>query len=122
MEKFGCTTPFGYRQDNICKDNTRGKQALDLFHELVNKRHFIEECLYPCDFLKLSVISVRGRENEDTFKLDFNEYIKVTEAYHSYTELELIAEFGGYVGLFLGISVFQASHVVDKILDKLMTK
>ena len=117
MEKFGCTTPFGSLQDNICKDNTTGKQALDLFHELVNKRHFIEECLYPCDFVKLSVISVRGRENEDSFKLDFNEYIKVTEAYHSYTGLELIAEFGGYVGLFLGISVFDINQIISKTFD-----
>ena len=77
MEKFGCTTPFGYHQDNICKDNTTGKQALDLFHKLLNKRHFIEECLYPCEFLKLFVISVHGRDNEDSFKLDFNQYIKV---------------------------------------------
>ena len=117
MEKFGCTTPFGSLQDNICKDNTTGKQALDLFHKLLNKRHFIEECLYPCEFLKLFVISVHGRENEDSFKLDFNQYIKVTEAYYSYTELELIAEFGGYVGLFLGISVFDINQIFSKTFN-----
>ena len=117
MEKFGCTTPFGSLQDNICKDNTTGKQALDLFHKLLNKRHFIEECLYPCEFLKLFVISVHGRENENSFKLDFNQYIKVTEAYYSYTELELIAEFGGYVGLFLGISVFDINQIFSKTFN-----
>ena len=117
MEKFGCTTPFGYNHDNICKDNTTGKQALDLFHKLLNKRHFIEECLYPCEFLKLFVISVHDRENEDSFKLDFNQYIKVTEAYYSYTELELIAEFGGYVGLFLGISVFDINQIFSKTFN-----
>ena len=117
MKKFGCTTPFGYQRDNICKDNTTGKQALDLFHKLLNKRHFIEECLYPCEFLKLFVISVHGRDNEDSFKLDFNQYIKVTEAYYSYTELELIAEFGGYVGLFLGISVFDINQIFSKTFN-----
>ena len=122
MDQFGCTTPFGYNVDNICKDAVIGKQALELFERLSNKRYFMPECPYPCKFVKLLVISVKGRGNEKTFKLDFNQYIKVTEAYHSYTELELIAEFGGYVGLFLGISVYQASHVVDKILEKLMTK
>ena len=95
MKKFGCTKPFGCRHDKICKDNTTGKQALDLFNQLLNKRHFIEECLYPCEFLKLFVISVHGGENKDSIKLDFNQYIKVIEAYYSYTELELIAEFGG---------------------------
>ena len=117
MEKFGCTTPFGYHQDNICKDNTTGKQALDLFHKLLDKRHFIEECLYPCEFVKLFVISVNGRENEDSFKFDFNQYIKVTEAYYYYTELELIAEFGGYVGLFLGISVFDINQIFSKTFN-----
>ena len=29
-----------------------------------------------------------------------------------YTELELLAEFGGYVGLFLGFFVFKISQVV----------
>ena len=39
-----------------------------------------------------------------------------------YTELELLAEFGGYVGLFLGFFVFQINQVVETILDKLVTK
>ena len=43
--------------------------------------------------------------------------IKVTEAYYSYTELELIAEFGGYVGLFLGISVFDINQIFSKTFD-----
>ena len=49
--------------------------------------------------------------------MDFKQYIKVTKAYYSYTELELIAEFGGYVGLFLGISVLDINWISSKILD-----
>ena len=60
--------------------------------------------------------------SSNTTQLKFEKFIKVTKAVYSYTELELLAEFGGYVGLFLGISVFHVSQVVDKILDKLMTK
>ena len=47
----------------------------------------------------------------------FNKYIRVTNAEYSYTELELLAEFGGYVGLFLGMSVFHLSVMFDKILE-----
>ena len=57
--------------------------------------------------------------DEETFKLDFSQYIKVTEAYYSYTELELIAEFGGYVGLFLGISVFDINRIFSKTFNYL---
>ena len=117
METFGCTTPFGPKLDNICKDSVIGKQALELFEKLLDKRHFIAECPYPCKFLKLFVVSLRDREQRTDFAMDFNQYIKVTEAYYSYTELELIAEFGGYVGLFLGISVFDINWIFSKIIN-----
>ena len=35
----------------------------------------------------------------------FNLFTKTVTSKYIYTELELIAEFGGYVGLFLGYSV-----------------
>ena len=117
MDKFGCTTPFGHYLNNICTDNTTGQHALELFDTLSRKRYFIEECPYPCQFVKLSVVYLRPRGNKRYFKMDFNQYVKVTKAYFSYTELELIAELGGYVGLFLGISVFDINLIVSKILN-----
>jgi len=54
-------------------------------------------------------------------KLGFekNTKIKVYESYYIYSELSLIAEIGGYVGLFLGISVNQVTNLMDFILSKL---
>ena len=53
-------------------------------------------------------------------------YIKcrppVTTSSYAYTELELIAELGGYVGLFLGLSVFDLRHAVNKICNLIMQK
>merc|ERR1712051_716384 len=49
--------------------------------------------------------------------LRFDEYIKVTSSTHGYTEL---AELGGYVGLFLGLSVFDLRLVFNKILNILI--
>ena len=49
--------------------------------------------------------------------MKFNKYIEVINAEYSYTELELLAEFGGYVGLFLGMSLFHLADLFDKILD-----
>ena len=118
MKEFGCTTPFGYNLDNICTDNVTGKQAFDLYDKISNKRYTMKECPYPCKFVKFLVISLEDRGIDDeTFKLDFSQYIKVTEAYFSYTELELIAEFGGYVGLFLGISVFDIFRIFSKTFN-----
>ena len=39
------------------------------------------------------------------------ENIKVTESHWLYTGLSMIAEIGGYVGLFLGVSIIQINHV-----------
>ena len=122
MDEIGCTTPFGVNLDHICMDLNKSKQAKDLYDLFHHKTHQIKNCLYPCKFIKTGVRPSRKRSYHNTTKLNFDKFIKVTKAVYSYTELELLAEFGGYVGLFLGISVYQSSHVVDKILDKLMTK
>ena len=52
--------------------------------------------------------------------MNFQEYIKVTTATYGYTELELLAELGGYVGLFLGLSVFDLRRVFSKIFNNFM--
>ena len=122
MDEIGCTTPFGVNLDHICTDLNKSKKAKALYERFHHKTHQIKNCLYPCKFIKTGVRPTLKRSNHNTTKLNFDKFIKVTKAIYSYTGLELLAEFGGYVGLFLGISVFQASHVVDKILDKLMTK
>ena len=126
MIAIGCTTPFGVNIDHICTDIDKSKKAKELYDRLHYKRFQIKDCLYPCKFIKSAVVAFRKRNeinmgSSNTTQLKFEKFIKVTKAVYSYTELELLAEFGGYVGLFLGISVFQVSQVVDKILDKLMT-
>ena len=122
MDEIGCTTPFGVNLDHICKDLSKSKKAKELYDLLYYKYRKINDCPYPCQFIKSLLFPYGGRSDKNTTKLRFDSFIKVTKAAYSYTELELLAEFGGYVGLFLGISVFHVSQVVDKILDKLMTK
>ena len=120
MKKFGCTSPFGHfgYLNNICTDNVTGKQAFDMFEELDDDRLYIPECPYPCDFLKLTAIPKKLRgDGEKDLHISFGQYIKVTESYFSYTGLELIAEFGGYVGLFLGVSVFHINQVIIRIMN-----
>ena len=120
MDEIGCTTPFGVNLDHICMDLNNSKKARELYHRLHHKTHKIKDCLYPCKFIKNAVVPYKKRSDKNTTRLKFDKFIKVTKAVYSYTELELLAEFGGYVGLFLGFSVFQVSQVVNKILDKLM--
>ena len=53
-----------------------------------------------------------------TIVLYFQQDVKVTEEQLSYTFLSLLAEIGGYFGLFLGISINQISNLAEMALTK----
>ena len=55
-------------------------------------------------------------EAQGSLKFFFPQFIKVSETEWSYFFLSLLAEVGGYVGLFLGISINQISSVLEKLL------
>ena len=48
--------------------------------------------------------------------LTFNGQVHETVAYYSYDDLSFIAEIGGYVGLFLGASMYQTADLFDTII------
>ena len=122
MDRIGCTTPFGVNpvgNYTICNEKDAMLKAIDIFKNMTESQ--LKECPYPCKFLKVSLTPSKARSEDHHQKgvlmMTFNKYIRVTNAEYSYTELELLAEFGGYVGLFLGMSVFHLSDMFDKILD-----
>ena len=118
MDKFGCTAPFGYEVNNICVNQNLSKHALEMYRSLFYKRNTIEDCPYPCTFMK---ISFRSKTlNAPGLTLNFNKFIQTTRATHFYGELEMLAEFGGYMGLFLGISVYHLRTTFDKVLGIIM--
>ena len=45
--------------------------------------------------------------------------IKVTQSQFLYDGLSLVAEIGGYVGLFLGVSVVDVNKMIQKTLEKI---
>ena len=113
MEKIGCTSPFGLDLDNICTEPNKGKEAYDLFYDMFYRNNVTKECQYPCNFLLSWMKPIEERKvkkldshSTDYILLRFEKYIKVTTSSYAYTELELLAELGGYAGLFLGLSVF----------------
>ena len=123
MDKIGCTTPFGLELDNICTEQNKSLEALEMFWDILwNQKK--ARCLYPCNFLKNQITTTKYRDetSADKIMLTFDEYIKVTTSNYGYTELELLAELGGYVGLFLGISVFDLRLVFSKIFNIFMQK
>ena len=125
MDSIGCTTPFGHELDNICTEKNKMHDANALFWDVMlgTDVQVAKKCPYPCQFLMNRITTTDYKDENETdnsIRLAFDKYIKVTTSTYSYTELELLAELGGYVGLFLGLSVFDLRLVFNKIFNIFM--
>ena len=124
LQEFNCTTPFGPNKAQICQDPEVGVKVNEIYIEKIEKhRH---NCLSPCSFL--SIMATKTKEIDKTktsstsyagangqLSINFKENIKVNTSYFVYSGLTLIAEIGGYVGLFLGVSINQVTNLIEWI-------
>ena len=123
LKRIGCVSPFGITKDNICQDEQDAKKAFQLYKTFrYNHRDLkILSCLEPCSYMSVKIIKASemetvGKEEKGVVLLHFNEQVHETVAYYSYDELSFIAEIGGYVGLFLGASMYQTADLFDTIM------
>ena len=127
-ETIGCTTPFVKNKSNICTDPDKAEKAYFRQIDILKGDQFELQKICPYPYLQVS--SFYGSQNEikeeeltiglgvptgNLFVL-FKPFIRVSESYWSYTGLSLIAEVGGYVGLFLGVSINQITYLIDKVM------
>lgn len=112
MELHGCSTIFGNDPDLACNDYEKAASALQiLFNEVSNP----SICKNPCRFLTNSLhssILVTEGINETTTSIFFTQYIKNVESKYIYNFWNMVAEFGGYVGLFLGFSLLNLNDLL----------
>ena len=125
---YGCTTPFGLHKDMICDNfenaskvnNMRKRWYPDYPSSQIQAK---SGCNKPCSYITLRTNTVWEREKRYKTKVKllifFKENIKVTKAYHNYSGLSLVAEIGGYVGLFLGVSINQITYLFDVFVQNI---
>ena len=130
MTEFGCTTPWGTNKDHICTNATLGKAAHELYRyyfdskmgSLEKNATIAETCPKSCTIMKFQneeLIDAKPTQKDIDGKrsaslhLKFEETITVTEDQYYYIWLNLVAEVGGYMGLFLGYSVYQITDLVE---------
>ena len=116
LEKFGCTTPFGLNKKKICKDQENSSKVLELYVKTMKEN--VNKCSMPCLFESTKVTKTNEWGGKGFVHISCKEHIEVKEAYYLYSMLSMIAEVGGYVGLFLGVSVNQVSALINVALDK----
>ena len=118
LKEVGCTTPFSLDKSNICTQPANAMKAKQIFEQYLYQHSLLENtCPQSCIHIKSQITDVT------TFpgiiwpgsRINFPENVQVYESYYTYDGLSMVAEIGGYVGLFLGISVNQVGMLLQKL-------
>ena len=102
----------------ICSNETIGKMASDIINEGEPKFEYQDlNCKHACSFMNIEAqetTEYNGSSlDKGSVKFKFHSKVKVLRSQYSFPLLTLIAEVGGYVGLFLGVSLLQISDLLD---------
>ena len=119
MKNVGCTVPFFNKRKHVCTDPENAAKALEIYHK--NTFAFDKNCPKACNYLKVFLIPTdHSWYWRNGAVLNFgDDDIQVTEAYPDYGELSMFADIGGYVGMFLGLSVSQLASLSNYLWLKL---
>ena len=112
MMEYGCTPPFFGNKEKICTNETISKQVYKYWK---NARHYTN-CSDPCRGISASAIhtsKITLKPEDSHVKFLFRNRVKVVKSYYAYSSLSLIAEIGGYFGLFLGVSINQITYLTS---------
>lgn len=119
MNTIGCATPLGnYTDSDTACANKDDAETAQLFY-FENQLETSEECPYPCNTLWNKVTAsdtkptgnLGGAPSLQVF-LSFPKFVKGSQARYVYQIINFIGEFGGVIGLFLGVSIMQLTDLM----------
>ena len=109
----------GNIRDECINDFVTAKKAPEIVDSKILEKACPESCIQVRTSFGSQSVEDTGQDGSDVpnqLVLHFQNTIKVSKSYWAYTGLSLLAEVGGYVGLFLGVSLNQITHIFEKIL------
>lgn len=115
-----CLVPYGSYHSPLCQEWEQIGQAYNALKQGLFKH---TGCPIPCQFITHSILSknlMNTNQNYSNAVFWFKPLIKKSTSRIPYGGLELLGEVGGYVGLFLGLSVFQVRFLIDKIIARVL--
>ena len=123
MEELGCTSPYGQNKSNICTNHGKSSKAYSIFEDLTlnNLTEANKYCPRSCAYQILSLDKTfldnpaSSSKTQGYLRLRFQNFIKVSKSHLGYGWLEFVAEVGGYVGLFLGVSINQSLLILRQM-------
>lgn len=120
LNSTGCTVPWLPKKSKICTNLGKSRKAFKIYKD--NRRNQNSNCPNSCTFTDVNLgppiienYVTQPRQASAVFY--FRKDVKTSTEYLIYTQLSMIAEIGGYVGLCLGISFVNIGTLINKILD-----
>ena len=126
LAKAGCVVPWIERdkETKICTDEENATIAENVYTNM-KKINLIEnnDDPAPCEYIvtTLDVLKSKVVTVVDVKKIEINlrPVARLVEQVDGYTFLSFMAEVGGYMGLFLGMSVYQLAEFIGFCMDKM---
>ena len=117
-KKYGCMFPLLTNKANETQcilENSHHHTYLS-----VKYQYFRDFCITPCEKMRVQFaghdnMDPNGNDNEGYVKFYIKDEIEIKKSRYSYTEVSLLAEVGGYVGLLLGASLMDIASLLDKL-------
>ena len=117
-KKYGCIFPLLTNKPNETQcilENSHHATYISVRYK--NVRDF---CITPCKKMRVQFaghdnMDPNGNDNEGYVKFYIKDEIEIKKSRYSYTEVSLLAEVGGYVGLLLGASLMDIASLLDKL-------
>lgn len=118
-EEANCTVPWVPDNRNICKNpKDRDLSYWKHYNSITNQEY---TCPNPCNFLKVNIGSKNRKaltKNRTELFIYFQNRILASQESLLVTTLELAAEIGGYLGLFLGLSFFTFADMISTVINR----
>ena len=117
MKEYCCTPPIFKRKENICTNETISKQVFEYW----DTAKYYTNCSDPCKEMLVQANNILVKnitKHYSEMKLYFRPKVKVVKSYYAYSRLSLIAEIGGYFGLFLGVSINQITYLTSRVQER----
>ena len=78
-----------------------------------------EKWQQPCKFLGNFILVEKQNSFPERLVIQLNSAVQKIESKYSYQFLDLFADLGGYLGIFLGYSLFQLKDAIAYLMRKI---